>query len=46
MHRQASVEVVENEEDLRPHNKAPINQSHILELATETESDKIGRAHV
>jgi len=38
-HRQASVEVIDDEDDLRPRNPAPINSSHILELADGSEDD-------
>ena len=39
MHRQASVEVTDDEEDFRPRNQAPINPSHILELADGSDDD-------
>ena len=39
MHRQASVEVIDDEDDLHPHNPVPINSSHILELADGSEDD-------
>ena len=39
MNHQASVEVVDDEDDLGPRNVAPINSSHILELVDGSDDD-------
>lgn len=40
MHCQASVEVIDDEDDLCPHNVAPVNPFHILELVDGSDDDK------
>jgi hypothetical protein len=38
-HRQPSIEVVDDDDDLRPHKAVPVNPSHILELADGSDDD-------